>query len=100
MPPQIVFGPEPEQAAAGPVAGRCRPGDWIARQITSNPYADSRAIALSNDAFADGGLRRTSYARPGKLFTASKTLFAGCAGSLTRPFLENVRDAVIELIRG
>ena len=28
-------------------------GDWIACQITSNPYADPLAIELQNDAFAE-----------------------------------------------
>jgi mRNA interferase MazF len=42
-------------------AGR---GDWILCQVTSNPYADSRAIMLSDESFHQGGLQRTSYARP------------------------------------
>lgn len=49
-------------------AGR---GDWIACQVTSNPYADPRAIEILDTDFLVGGLQRTSYARPGKLFTAS-----------------------------
>jgi mRNA interferase MazF len=44
-------------------AGR---GDWVLCQITSNPYADSRAVALTASDFASGGLRRVSYARPNK----------------------------------
>jgi mRNA interferase MazF len=34
-------------------AGR---GDWILCQVTSNPYADSRAIMLSDKSFHQGGL--------------------------------------------
>jgi hypothetical protein len=34
------------------------------------------------------------------LLVHSEMLFAGRAGSLTRYFIPNVRDAVIELIRG
>ena len=75
-------------------------GDWIACQITSNPYSDARAITLGNDAFADGGLRRVSYARPGKLFTANETLFSAQAGKLHAARLTQVRDAVVLLIRG
>ena len=59
-------------------AGR---GDWIACQITSNPYADARAITLSAADFASGSLERLSYARPGKLFTANEALFATVAGA-------------------
>ncbi|MBF0309994.1 MAG: MazF family transcriptional regulator [Magnetococcales bacterium] len=46
-------------------AGR---GDWVLCQITSNPYADDRAVELSHDAFTSGGLQRVRYVRPGKLF--------------------------------
>ena len=45
-------------------------GDWMLCQITSNPYGDARAILLTDESFAVGALRVTSYARPGKLFTA------------------------------
>jgi mRNA interferase MazF len=34
-------------------AGR---GDWILCQVTSNPYADPRAIMLSDKSFHQGGL--------------------------------------------
>jgi len=44
--------------------------DWIVCQITSNPYADPNTIPVSSDQFTTGGLRHTSYLRPGKLFTA------------------------------
>lgn len=50
-------------------AGR---GDWILCQITSNPYSDQRAVALSDEDFRTGSLRVKSYARPGKLFTANQ----------------------------
>ena len=78
-------------------AGR---GDWIACQITSNPYADPRAIALSDAAFASGGLRRPSYVRPGKLFTANESLMESCIGALLSTELARAREAVVALIRG
>ena len=43
--------------------------DWIARQMTSNPYADARAIAIESSHFEEGGLANVSYVRPGKIFT-------------------------------
>ena len=59
-------------------------GDWVLCQITSNSYGDPRAVELASAAFAVGGLRRTSYARPGKLFTANESLFHSIAGKLER----------------
>jgi len=78
-------------------AGR---GDWIACQITSNPFADTRAVEITDADFAGGGLQRLSYARPGKLFTAHQGLFAGNAGALHAERLTAVRDAVIRLLTG
>jgi mRNA interferase MazF len=73
--------------------------DWIACQITSNPYSDPRAITLAEDDFERGGLQRVSYVRPGKLFTAHQSLFAACPGSLDFAILKQVRTAVIALIQ-
>ena len=53
--------------------------DWILCQVTSKPYGDSGAITLEETAFATGSLRVSSYARPGKLFTA---LFCGGLSSI------------------
>jgi mRNA interferase MazF len=74
-------------------------GDWVLCQITSNPYADDRAVELSQAAFAHGGLQRVSYARPGKLFTAHETLFAGVAGKLADIAHATVVDQVVRLLR-
>jgi|SRR5579875_902915 len=73
--------------------------DWIACQITSNPKADSLAIELSLASFSSGGLRHTSYARPGKLFTAHESLIAKQAGILTRDAFLQVRDAAVSILR-
>ena len=66
-------------------AGR---GDWIAGQITSNPYADPRAVVLQDAAFEQGGLQRVSYVRPGKLFGLMSGLSgapkAGCKSACSR----------------
>src|SRR5580693_4545788 len=60
-------------------AGR---GDWILSQITSKSYGDPAAVQLDLSDFAHGSLRLTSYARPGKLFTAHAGLVAGSVGNL------------------
>lgn len=78
-------------------AGR---GDYVLAQVTSRPYADSRAIALRGSSFAQGGLERTSYARPGKLFTASVALILREVGALTPEAREALTEAVIALLRG
>lgn len=52
-------------------AGR---GHWILRQITNKAHADPRAVVLTGDDFRVGSLRATSYAHPGKLFTANREL--------------------------
>lgn len=77
-------------------AGR---GDWILCQITSSAYGDPRAIALAESAFASGSLRRSSDARPGKLFTAHTSLVARQIGVLTAEKFAAVRDAVVQLIQ-
>lgn len=77
-------------------AGR---GDWIACQVTSNPYADPRAIEILDTDFLVGGLQRTSYARPGKLFTASEGLFASAPAQVKPDKLMEARDAVVALVQ-
>lgn len=49
---------------------------------------------------ASGGLNRTSYARPGKLFTAHAALIVREVGSLTPEALDELLEAVIALLRG
>lgn len=77
-------------------AGR---GDWILCQVTSNAYGDPRAITLAQTDFSSGSLRRASFARPGKLFTAHVSLVAGQIGALTAEKLAAVRDAIVLLIQ-
>ena len=74
--------------------------DWIVCQITSNAYSDRRAVVLRDEDFFDGGLRRESFVRPGKLFTAHESLFSSVAGTLTAACLLSVRQAVVGLLLG
>ena len=78
-------------------AGR---GDWIACQITSNPYADTHAITLAESEFSEGGLQRVSYLRPGKLFTCHESLPVNTVGKLNKTALQKARVAVIQIIQG
>jgi mRNA interferase MazF len=77
-------------------AGR---GDWVLCQITSNAYGDPHAIRLDRPDFESGSLRVTSYARPGKLFTAHTSLIAGGVGQLHPDAFVAIQDAVVQLIR-
>jgi hypothetical protein len=55
---------------------------------------------MDNAAIASGSLRVASFARPGKLFTASGHLMVAEAGRLTPDALSRIINSVIELLRG
>jgi mRNA interferase MazF len=77
-------------------AGR---GDFILCQVTSNPYADPRAVELTDSDFTAGGLRRESYARPAKLFCGNRELIQKTVGSLSDGKLTGVIESVISILR-
>jgi len=77
-------------------AGR---GDWILCQVTSNPYADPHAVELSATSFAQGSLRITSYARPGKLFTANQELIVSQAGRLNTVAFQAIIESVMHILQ-
>ena len=78
-------------------AGR---GDWILCQVTSNPYGDLRSILLADSSFATGSLRSESYARPGKLFTASRDLMVAHVGSLRLEARAQIIEVAVSILRG
>ena len=73
--------------------------DWILCQITSNPYGDAQSITFSAQDFSEGGLRVTSFARPGKLFTANQSLVAEPIGTLNESAFNNLLEAIIHLFK-
>ena len=73
--------------------------DWVLCQITSNAYADTQAVEISNSDFLTGGLLRTSYARPGKLFTANRSSIVNEAGVLKDESFKLIIEAIIKLLR-
>lgn len=73
--------------------------DWILCQVTSNPYGDSRAVRLTVSSFDSGSLRADSYARPGKLFTASRELMVAEVAILNTQAHVELVDAVIRILR-
>jgi mRNA interferase MazF len=64
-----------------------------------SPYSDPRAIELDQSDFSSGSLRRVSFTRPGKLFTAHVSLFQRVAGVLREETLASIRDTVIDILR-
>ena len=77
-------------------AGR---GDWILCQVTSNQYADARAVELRDGDFEHGGLQLVSYARPAKLFTAHRSLVVSQAGELRVESLKRITDRVVAIFQ-
>jgi mRNA interferase MazF len=73
-------------------------GDWILCQVTSQTYTDPTAIEITNSDFASGSLMKTSYARPGKLFTANMAIMTKHVGDLQTAKLEEIVKAVISLL--
>ncbi len=71
--------------------------DWILCQVTSNAYADPNAVQLTDEDFRSGSLHRLSFARPGKLFTASTSLMRAEVGHLGPDAFHKVRTAVLHL---
>jgi len=74
-------------------------GDSILCQVTSKPYGDERALKLDDASFSAGSLRATSYARPGKLFTASRALTVAQVGRLKPEAFRQIIDSVVRLLR-
>jgi mRNA interferase MazF len=74
--------------------------DWILCQVTSNPYADQNAVQIGEADFEAGSLRRTSYARPGKLFTANTSLMKAEIGRLSPVAFQNILNSVMTVLNG
>jgi mRNA interferase MazF len=73
--------------------------DFVCCQVTSNPYADPNAVELTEEDFAEGTLKRVSYARPGKLFTANLQLFEGVVGVLEDDLRAEIVNRIVRLLR-
>jgi mRNA interferase MazF len=67
-------------------------------QVTSQPYSDPQAVAISDDSFQQGSLYRVSYVRPGKLFTAHATLIRKRVGQLKPEVLKQIVEIIKKLI--
>lgn len=74
-------------------------GDWVLCQITSQSYADRKAIGILNTDFVRGSLNKPSYARPAKLFTANSNIMVKSIGDLSIAKLNEIRVSVISIFR-
>jgi mRNA interferase MazF len=77
-------------------AGR---GDWVLYQVTSNPYGDPSAISITDECFSQGALRISSFARPGRLFTASSGLMLTEVGILKANVARQIIKAIIVILQ-
>lgn len=66
--------------------------------VTSQLYTDPTAIEITGADFASGSLKKTSYARPGKLFTATALIMTKQIGDLTSAKLEEIVKSVVSLL--
>ncbi|MCB9770222.1 MAG: type II toxin-antitoxin system PemK/MazF family toxin [Candidatus Omnitrophica bacterium] len=74
--------------------------DWLLCQITSSAYADPHAVQIDKTDFVEGSLHRTSYIRPGKVFTASRSLIVGEAGAIGDEIHKNIIQKVVNILLG
>jgi mRNA interferase MazF len=81
------------------VLARASDEDHVLCQVTGSDYSDPAAIRLDESDFAAGSLQRASFARPGKLFTASITLMAREVGQLKHEALARLIEGVIAILR-
>ncbi len=73
--------------------------DYVLCQVTSNPYGDPRAVTIAEPSLAGGSLRVTSFARPGKLFTANNEVIEAEVATLQSASLKEIVEQVVQLIR-
>jgi mRNA interferase MazF len=74
--------------------------DIILCQITSQASRDRYSIPITDADFAEGALRQPSNVRPTRIFTADSHIVAYKAGRLEPAKLEEILNAVVQVIRG
>ena len=74
--------------------------DIVLCQVTSKDKGDKLAIELGIDDFLEGGLARASYIRPGRIFTAEKSIIQYKAGSIKKEKSDQVKDLIVSLLDG
>ena len=72
--------------------------DLILCQITSRPTRDTSAITLGPEDFETGSLKRVSYIRPSRIFTAEQKIILYTAGRLKRAKLDEAIRTITDLL--
>jgi mRNA interferase MazF len=80
------------------VVANVRGDDLVLCQITSQDRGDPDALTLVDADFAQGGLDRASYVRPGRLFTADQSIVVRIAGTLRSDVMARVTARLVELL--
>lgn len=73
--------------------------DIILCQITSQDHKDSYSIKLENSDFIKGNLRKSSYIRPNRIFTADQNIIDYTIGSISKNKIDCVIDNIIAIIK-
>jgi len=73
--------------------------DFILCQITSKNYDDSNSIKLMDSDFEVGSLRKESFIRYTKIFTANNSIILTPLGKLKNKKFDNVIDALIKYLK-
>jgi mRNA interferase MazF len=81
------------------VIAELRGDDIILCAVTGGVTGDAEAVLLTSADFVTGALARESFARPGHLFTADRALIAYQIGQLTNAKLQQVIDAIVDIVR-
>ena len=81
------------------IVAEASPSDFILCQITSQATKDGGAISLKNLDFHSGSLKRDSYIRSNRLFTASDKIILYKAGHLKPAKLNTVVNGIIQIIK-
>ena len=79
------------------VIGKAEFDNLILCQITSQRKTSKKAIKLTDQDFAKGGLRIGSYIRPDKLFTVERLVILSIVGQLRTDHTNTVKSAVSSL---
>jgi mRNA interferase MazF len=72
--------------------------DVLLFQITSQMAKDGYAIPLTDADFTSGGLRRNSYIRPNRIFTADSAIIVYRAGVINRAKVQAVTSKIMDIL--
>lgn len=72
--------------------------DVILAQITSVAFKDVFAVNLNDHDFLNGSLKKESFVRPNKLFTAERTTFLNFIGSISNQKMKEITEAIFRIL--